>query len=153
MSTKIVIQGGFPLRGEVFVSGMKNAAPPILFASILVKDVCVLENIPNVSDITATLEILHAMGASVCYKTPTTVRVDTTHLRGGAAPADLVKKMRGSTYLLGAELGRFGKACVGWPGGCDFGSRPLDQQPLPQTAVRSTSLPKSPWLETRSTLT
>ena len=127
MSTKIVIHGGSPLLGEVFISGMKNAALPILFASILVKDVCVLENIPNVSDITHTLEILHSMGASVSYKSPTTVRIDTTHLRGGSAPAELVKKMRGSTYLLGAELGRFGKATVGWPGGCDFGSRPLDQ--------------------------
>ena len=127
MSTKIVIHGGSPLLGEVSISGMKNAALPILFASILVKDVCVLENIPNVSDITHTLEILHSMGASVSYKSPTTVRIDTTHLRGGSAPAELVKKMRGSTYLLGAELGRFGKAAVGWPGGCDFGSRPLDQ--------------------------
>lgn len=127
MSTKIVIRGGNPLHGEVSISGMKNAALPILFASILVKDVCLLENIPNVSDIATTLEILHTMGASISYQTPTSVRIDTTHLRGGAAPAELVKKMRGSTYLLGAELGRFGKAKVGWPGGCDFGSRPLDQ--------------------------
>ena len=127
MSKRIVIRGGVPLHGEVSISGMKNAALPILFASVLVKDVCVLENIPNVSDITTTLEILRTMGASICFKTPTTVRIDTTHMRGGAAPFELVRKMRGSTYLLGAELGRFGRAVVGYPGGCDFGSRPLDQ--------------------------
>ena len=127
MATKIVIRGGTPLHGEVCISGMKNAALPILFASILVKDVCTLENIPNVSDITTTLEILDAMGASISYRTPTTVRIDTTHMRGDAAPYELVKKMRGSTYLLGAGLGRFGRANVGYPGGCDFGTRPLDQ--------------------------
>ena len=106
---------------------MKNAALPILFASILVKDTCILENIPAVSDITISLEILRQMGASVIYLDPTTVQIDTTHMVGGAAPYELVKKMRGSTYLMGAELGRFGRATVGWPGGCDFGNRPLDQ--------------------------
>ncbi len=127
MATKILIRGGTPLRGDISISGMKNAALPILFASLLVSDVCVLENIPEVSDITTSLEILSEMGARVSFRRPNTVRIDTTHIRQGTAPYDLVKKLRGSTYLLGAELGRFGKATVGWPGGCDFGSRPLDQ--------------------------
>lgn len=113
--------------GDISISGMKNAALPILFASLLVNDVCVLENIPEVSDITTSLEILSQMGARVSYHRPNTVHIDTTHIRQGTAPYELVKKMRGSTYLLGAELGRFGAATVGWPGGCDFGSRPLDQ--------------------------
>ena len=127
MATKIMIQGGKPLCGSISISGMKNAALPILFASLLVSDVCTLENIPEVSDITTSLEILQEMGARVSFRKTGTVRIDTSHIRQGAAPYELVKKMRGSTYLLGAELGRFGKASVGWPGGCDFGNRPLDQ--------------------------
>ena len=122
-----MIQGGKPLYGDISISGMKNAALPILFATILVGDVCTLENIPAVSDISTSLEILKAMGARVSLRTPTTVRIDTKHIRQGGSPYDLVQRLRGSTYLLGAELGRFGEASVGWPGGCDFGSRPLDQ--------------------------
>ena len=127
MATKIMIQGGKPLYGDIAISGMKNAALPILFATILVKDVCTLENIPAVSDISASLEILKIMGARISLRTPTTVQIDTRHICQGSSPYDLVQRLRGSTYLLGAELGRFGTACVGWPGGCDFGSRPLDQ--------------------------
>ena len=127
MSTKIIIQGGRPLFGDISISGMKNAALPIIFASILVGDVCTLENIPEVSDIDASLEILKAMGARVSRRKPNTVRIDTTHIMQGASPYELVRKLRGSTYLLGAELGRFGKTTVGWPGGCNFGNRPLDQ--------------------------
>ena len=127
MSTKIVIRGGQPLHGEIEVSGMKNAALPILFATILVKGVCVLENIPQVDDIYLSMEILKGMGAEITQRGPTSYRIDTAKILQGSSPADLVKKMRGSTYLLGAELGRFHKATVGWPGGCDFGKRPLDQ--------------------------
>ena len=127
MSTKIIIRGGKPLYGDLSISGMKNAALPILFASILVRGVCVLENTPQVSDIAASLEILHQMGARVSCRKNGSVRIDTTNIRQGESPYELVRKMRGSTYLLGAELGRFQKASVGFPGGCDFGSRPLDQ--------------------------
>lgn len=127
MSTKILIQGGPALHGEVSVSGMKNAALPILFASILVNDTCTLENIPAVSDIAISLDILRQMGAEVSYLTPTTLRIDTRGMTDVSAPYELAKKLRGSTYLMGAQLGRFGKATVGWPGGCDFGNRPLDQ--------------------------
>ena len=124
----MIIQGGRPLYGEIPVSGMKNAALPILFATILVGDVCTLENIPGVSDISTSLELLRQMGAQITYLSPTTVRIDTTYIKQGASPDELVRKMRGSSYLLGAELGRFGKARIVWPGGCDFGgSRPLDQ--------------------------
>ncbi len=106
---------------------MKNAALPILFATILVGDVCTLENIPGVSDISMSLELLRQMGAQITYLSPTTVRIDTTYIKQGSSPDELVRKMRGSSYLLGAELGRFGKARIAWPGGCDFGgTRPLD---------------------------
>lgn len=127
MPQKIVIQGGIPLHGKVSISGMKNAALPILFASVLVQEECVLENIPEVSDIEDSLQILKEMGAFVERLSPVSVRIRTAALKQGTAPYELVKRMRGSTYLLGAELGRFHKATVGWPGGCDFGNRPLDQ--------------------------
>ena len=127
MSMKFIIQGGSRLEGEVFISGMKNAALPILFATILVGEPCILENIPNVSDIDVTLQILEEMGASVTRLSATSVQIDTANFNQGTAPYALVKRMRASTYLLGAELGRFHKACVGWPGGCNFGSRPIDQ--------------------------
>ncbi len=124
---KIVIEGGTPLYGEVEINGAKNAALPIILASILTGDKCVIEHLPVISDVTLALEILRSMGAGVRMINRTTVEIDTTHLRGGNAPYDLVSKMRGSTYLIGAELGRFGAAHVGWPGGCDFGVRPIDQ--------------------------
>lgn len=127
MSTKMMIQGGRPLYGEIPVSGMKNAALPILYATVLVSDVCTLENIPGVSDIATSLELLRQMGAQITYLTPTTVRIDTTYIKQGTAPNELVRKMRASSYLLGAELGRFGKTRIAWPGGCDFGGqRPLN---------------------------
>ncbi len=128
MTKKILIRGGKPLHGDISISGMKNAALPILFASILVRGECVLENIPDVSDISASLEILRQMGAKIETTGNGQVRIDTAELCPGSSPYELVRKLRGSTYLLGAELGRFGKASVGWPGGCDFGApRPLDQ--------------------------
>ena len=127
MTNQIFIRGGTPLHGEVTIGGMKNAALPILFATILVKGSCVLENIPPVSDIDTSLKILSQMGVSIERRTKTTLCIDATKIQPGSSPYDLVQKLRGSTYLLGAELGRFGKAAIGWPGGCDFGHRPLDQ--------------------------
>ena len=124
---RIVINGGKPLYGDVEVSGMKNAALPIIFACILTKDKCKIENLPLISDVTMALEILESMGARVDYIDETTVEIDTTDLVCGTAPRELVRRMRASTYLLGAELGRFGKAHIGLPGGCNFGDRPIDQ--------------------------
>ncbi len=124
---QIVINGGNKLFGNVEISGMKNAALPIIIASILTEDVCVIENLPCISDVTLSLEILREMGAKIKMLAKNTVEIDTRHLEGGKSPYDLVSRMRGSTYLIGAELGRFGRAKVGWPGGCDFGERPIDQ--------------------------
>ena len=124
---KIVINGGSPLNGIIPIGGMKNAALPIIFASILVEDKCVIENLPDVSDVKRSLEILEAMGAVIERRNDGSVAIDTTIINQGSSPADVVAKLRASTYLLGAELARFGKARVGWPGGCDFGIRPIDQ--------------------------
>lgn len=127
MATKMIVRGGNKLEGSVDVGGMKNAALPILYATILVGDVCTLENIPPVSDITNTLELLRKMGAQITFRPPTTVRIDTTNIQNGSAPEELVHKMRASSYLLGAELGRFGSSRISRPGGCDFGdARPFD---------------------------
>lgn len=123
---KIIIRGGHELHGDVYISGMKNAALPIIFATILTADKCIIENVPRVSDITMSFDILRAMGAKISYLDETTVEIDTSCLTGGTSPYDLVSKMRGSTYLIGAELARFGRSKVGYPGGCNFGTRPID---------------------------
>lgn len=124
---KILVRGGKPLYGNINISGMKNAALPIVFASILVGERCVVENLPPVSDVELSLKILESMGASVERLGNNTVAIDTKNFVNGTSPVEMVSKLRGSTYLLGAELGRFGEARVGSSGGCDFGSRPIDQ--------------------------
>ena len=124
---KISIRGGKPLYGNINISGMKNAALPIIFGSILVGERCVVENLPPVSDVELSLKILETMGATVERLEPNVVAIDTKDFKNGVSPVEMVSKLRGSTYLLGAELGRFGEARVGSSGGCDFGSRPIDQ--------------------------
>ncbi len=127
VSDNIIVNGGKRLFGDVYIGGMKNAALPIVFATILTGSKCVIENLPSVSDVMLSLEILRSMGASINMLNSTTVEIDTENFEYGTAPFDLVAKMRASCYLIGAELGRFGKACVNYPGGCDFGVRPIDQ--------------------------
>lgn len=124
---KYIVNGGNPLYGDVEISGMKNAALPILIGSILTREKCVIENLPRISDVKKTLDILTAMGAVVKELGDGAVEIDSTDVKGGISPYSLVSKMRGSTYLIGAELACFGHAKVGWPGGCDFGQRPIDQ--------------------------
>ncbi|MBR6559243.1 MAG: UDP-N-acetylglucosamine 1-carboxyvinyltransferase [Clostridia bacterium] len=125
---KIEITGGNRLYGTVDISGMKNAALPIIFSCILIKGKCIIENLPTVKDITNSLEILSKMGASVKMINRNTVEIDCTNIKGGSSPYELVRKIRASSYLYGAELGRFGRAYAGLPGGCDFGGvRPIDQ--------------------------
>ena len=123
----LVINGGKRLSGTITVGGMKNAALPILFASILVGGKCVIENLPPISDVTTALEILGAMGAKIKMINKNTMEIDTTFINPGSAPYDLARNMRASYYVLGAELGRFGTASAACPGGCDFGVRPIDQ--------------------------
>ena len=124
---KLYISGGKPLIGSINIGGMKNAALPIIFATVLVGDVCVLENLPEVSDINTALEMISRMGAKVERLDRGTYRIDTREVRCGSAPLDLAGSMRGSYYVLGAELGRFGRSATGLPGGCNFGKRPIDQ--------------------------
>ncbi len=123
----IIINGGNKLFGEIEVSGMKNAAVGVILSCLLVKDTCTIENLPNISDVNASFEILESMGAVVKRLSKTTIQVNCTNCKCGTSPYELVRKMRASYYLIGAELGRFHRASVGCPGGCDFGVRPIDQ--------------------------
>lgn len=124
---KIVITGNKPLHGTIDVSGMKNAAVAIVFGTILAEGKCTLGNIPMISDISDAFEILSSIGATIRRIDKTTYEIDTTRITPCSAPYDLVKKFRASYYILGAELGRFGKARAAYPGGCDIGLRPIDQ--------------------------
>ena len=124
---KLIIHGGKPLYGELDISGMKNSALPVIFGTIAANDVCQISNVPDVSDISLALEVLRTLGARVRFINADTVLIDTRGVERKTPPMELVSKMRGSTYLLGALLGRFGEAEVGMPGGCNFGQRPIDQ--------------------------
>ena len=124
---KYVIHGGNPLRGTVQISGAKNAAVGILPATLLVKGNCRIENVPDISDIRLLLQILDEMGATIRRLSANVIEVDCTHVRDSVAPIELVRRIRASYYLIGAQLGRFGHAKVALPGGCNFGPRPIDQ--------------------------
>ena len=124
---KFVITGGQTLRGELTVSGSKNAALPIVSAAILAEGPCTIENIPDIADVQAMLDILRKLGAVVEELDRNTIRIDATKVSSHEATFDLVSKLRGSYYLMGAFLGRFGQAVVSLPGGCKLGTRPIDQ--------------------------
>ena len=124
---KIFINGGNPLHGEVTVSGAKNAVVAILPATILAQDVCVIENVPNISDVSMLIRILHQLGARVRNIDSTTVEIDTSTINSYVVTHDMTKHLRASYYLIGALLARFGRAKVAMPGGCNFGVRPIDQ--------------------------
>ena len=123
---RFIINGGKHLSGKIEVSGMKNAALPIIFSTILVEDRCIIENIPEIRDVTTALEIITAMGARVRMLDRTTVEIDTTGIVCGSAPYELARSIRASYYILGAELGRFGMTTSAFPGGCNFITRPID---------------------------
>lgn len=124
---KYIIRGGKPLYGEIEISGAKNAAVAIIPASLMVEGVCRIENIPQISDVTLLLNILKEMGAEIRTVNKNTVDIDCSGVKNTAAPFDMMRKIRASYYLIGAELARFGHAEVAMPGGCDFGVRPIDQ--------------------------
>ena len=127
---KILIEGNNKLFGSVKIGGMKNSALPIIYATILIKDECIIENVPNVSDIKNSLEILKGMGAEIRYIDTNTVSIDTKDLTPEIKNKDLVSKMRASSYLMGTLLARFGELSLPLPGGCNFGARPIEQHLL-----------------------
>lgn len=124
---KIIINGGNRLTGEVEISGAKNAVVAIIPATILAEDVCRIENIPNISDVSAMVKILRSLGAEIKMINKSTLEIDTSHVRTNVVGHDLSKLMRASYYFIGVLLGRFNHAKVAMPGGCCFGVRPIDQ--------------------------
>ena len=124
---KILVKGGRRLSGEVMIGGSKNAALPLLFGGIVTGEQCVFSDLPRVSDVLCALEILKCLGAQIRFMLGGDVRVDYSTVRPRTVPAALTGAIRGSTYLLGAMLARFGRAELPAAGGCDFGGRPIDQ--------------------------
>lgn len=122
-----VINGGKELFGEVNISGAKNAAVAIIPAAILADDVVRIENIPNISDVSLIIKILDQMGADIKVVNKDTIEIDTRVLQCRPVPYEFASHFRASYYLIGVMLGRFKKADVALPGGCDFGDRPIDQ--------------------------
>lgn len=132
---KFVIKGGRSLKGEVTISGAKNAAVAILPAVILSDEVCVIENVPSISDVTICLKILSEMGAEITSVGEDAYRIDPTGIDKHCVPYELASKMRASYYFLGALIGKYGVARVPMPGGCPLGARPIDQHLKAFTAM------------------
>lgn len=124
---KLVITGKTPLKGEVTISGAKNAAVAILPATLLIDGICTIENLPNISDVKKSCEILEGLGAKITWNTPNEITIDTRNITKTEASEELTSKFRASYYILGSMLGRTKKISVGMPGGCKLGARPIDQ--------------------------
>ncbi|HIZ44376.1 MAG TPA: UDP-N-acetylglucosamine 1-carboxyvinyltransferase [Firmicutes bacterium] len=122
-----VIKGGSPLVGDVVIGGAKNAALGILAAAIMSDEDVVIENLPDVRDINVLLEAIEGIGAAVCRLDPHTVRINGSAINTIRVNDDYIKRIRASYYLLGALLGKYRRAEVSLPGGCNIGSRPIDQ--------------------------
>src|SRR3569623_438273 len=123
---KLLIRGGHELRGEVRISGAKNAALPELCAALLTAEPVVLENVPRLQDVATMVTLVRNMGVQA-ERDEQRVRIDASGLHFPEAPYELVKTMRASVLALGPLLARFGEATVSLPGGCAIGSRPVDQ--------------------------
>jgi UDP-N-acetylglucosamine 1-carboxyvinyltransferase len=123
---KFLIKGGNPLRGELRISGAKNAALPILAATLLSKERVTICNLPHLQDVTTMIELLGCMGVGVTVGEALSIEVDASTIADFSAPYELVKTMRASILVLGPMLAHFGRAHVSFPGGCAIGSRPVD---------------------------
>lgn len=124
---KLLITGGQRLEGEVKISGAKNAALPLLAATLLAETPVLVRNVPHLHDVTTMIQILSRMGVTISIDEKCSVEVNATTLTSPVAPYELVKTMRASIFVLGPLLARFGEATVSLPGGCAIGSRPVDQ--------------------------
>ena len=124
---KLIIKGNTRLKGDVIISGAKNAAVAILPATLLINGICTIDNLPNISDVKISCEILEKLGAKIDWKSPNEITIDTRNICCAKAPLDSTSKLRASYYLIGSLLGRCKSAEVGLPGGCNLGARPIDQ--------------------------
>jgi UDP-N-acetylglucosamine 1-carboxyvinyltransferase len=123
---QLIINGGKPLQGDVIISGAKNAALPIMAATLLANDHVTIANVPHLKDVTTMMELLGQLGAKLVVDEKMHVQVDASQVNDLVAPYDLVKTMRASILVLGPMLARFGEAEVSLPGGCAIGTRPID---------------------------
>ena len=123
---KLIIHGGLPLSGEIAISGAKNAALPILAATLLTQECMTISNVPHLHDITTTIELLGRMGARITVDERMRIEIENAGLHNFFAPYELVRTMRASILVLGPLLARYGKADVSLPGGCAIGSRPIN---------------------------
>ena len=123
---KLIIRGGKRLQGDVTISGAKNAALPIMAATLLATDNVTIANVPHLKDVTTMMELLGQLGANLVVDEKMNVQVDANHVNQLVAPYELVKTMRASILVLGPMLARFGRADVSLPGGCAIGTRPVD---------------------------
>ena len=123
---KLIITGGYPLQGEVRISGAKNATLPILAATLLADAPVTIGNIPHLRDVTTTMELLSGMGAQFTVGEKMNIEVDTRDVTNFCAPYELVRTMRASILVLGPLLARYGEAVVSLPGGCAIGTRPVN---------------------------
>ena len=126
MEEKFIIQGGKPLKGEVVIRGAKNAAFPVLSATLLTKETCVIENIPLIEDVLKMIKIMEQMGAEVRWTGERAIEINSSKVKASNLPRDLVKKIRGSILLAGSLLSRFKSVEMPPPGGCVIGARPID---------------------------
>lgn len=124
---KLVITGNTPLKGEVVISGAKNAAVAIIPATLLINGVCTIENLPNISDVKLYCDILKSLGSVITWNSNNEVTIDNRNITSYKAPSDITSKFRASYYLIGSLLGRCKRVQVGLPGGCNLGARPIDQ--------------------------
>lgn len=125
-TSRLLIRGGRPLDGEIRVGGMKNAATPIIAATLLIKDRCVLRNVPRLSDVERMLDILRSLGATVEWTGEHELTIDATNADLASLDAKAVKSMRSSILLMGPLLSRFHEVEIPEPGGCNLGNRPID---------------------------
>ncbi len=132
---KLIIQGNIPLKGEIRISGAKNAALPILAATLLTGTPVRLCNIPHLQDVTTIMNLLGQMGTRITLDETSNIEVNASDVNSFYAPYDLVRTMRASVLVLGPLLGRFGQANVSLPGGCAIGTRPVDQHLKGLTAM------------------
>ncbi len=123
---KLIVTGGIPLRGEIKISGAKNAALPVLVASLLTNETVSIGNVPHLQDITTTMELLGRMGVRLVVGDKMVIEANASQNTSVRAPYELVKTMRASILVLGPLLARFGEAEVSLPGGCAIGSRPVN---------------------------
>ncbi len=124
---KLIIQGNIPLTGEIKISGAKNAALPILAASLLIPEPIQISNVPQLQDVATIMSLLGQMGVRMSLDDKSNIEADASNVTSFFAPYELVRTMRASVLVLGPLLGRFGEANVSLPGGCAIGTRPVDQ--------------------------